>query len=404
MKHTLKILGFSLSAISLALSSSYATAAEGIAKAFEEGKTTVDFRLRYENVDQDNALGTADALTLRSRLNYSTGSVNGFSAVIEFEDVRSVLGVDDFSVPPTGFNPGVYSVIADPDSTELDQAYLQYTNGQTTARFGRQVITLDNHRFVGHVGWRQDRQVFDAIGLKHKFNKDLQLQYYFINERNRIFADDRDIDSEDHLLNISYKTSLGKFTGYAYLLEVDNNVNNSLDTYGLSLVGSKKMDSVRFLYHLEFATQSNEVAGNEFDANYWLVEAGLGFSGGHAVKLGVETLGSDNGAYGFSTPLATLHKFNGWADIFLNTPAAGLQDIYLKFQGKALGGKYHVAWHDFSADESAPGLDDFGTELELQYTYAFNQNYSAGIKYSGYSADDLAVDTDKFWLWVGAKY
>jgi hypothetical protein len=38
------------------------------------------------------------------------------------------------------------------------------------------------------------------------------------------------------------------------------------------------------------------------------------------VKVGYELLGSDNGEYGFATPLATLHKFNGWADQFLGTP------------------------------------------------------------------------------------
>ena len=213
MKHTLKTLGFSFSALTLSLCSSFSFAADGVAKAFEEGKAKVDFRLRYEAVDQENALADADALTLRTRLNYTTGTANGFSAVIEFEDVRSVLGVDDYSVPPSGVNPGVYSVIADPESTELDQAYIQYTNGQTTAKMGRQVIALDNQRFVGHVGWRQDRQVFDAIGVKHKFSKDLQVQYYYLMDRKRIFADDRDVDSKDHLLNVSYKTSLGKLTG-----------------------------------------------------------------------------------------------------------------------------------------------------------------------------------------------
>ena len=30
------------------------------------------------------------------------------------------------------------------------------------------------------------------------------------------------------------------------------------------------------------------------------------------------------------TPLATLHAFNGWADMFLTTPANGLQDLYFR--------------------------------------------------------------------------
>jgi hypothetical protein len=33
---------------------------------------------------------------------------------------------------------------------------------------------------------------------------------------------------------------------------------------------------------------------------------------------------SGDGVIGFSTPLATLHKFQGWVDKFLTTPANGI--------------------------------------------------------------------------------
>lgn len=309
MKNLQKTLGHTISAVALAASAGIAQA-DGLVKAIKDGQTKLDFNLRYEAVDQDNALENADALTLRSRLTFKSAATNGFSFVIEAEDVRTVLGIDDYSVPPSGVNPGVYSVIADPESTELDQAFVQYSNVQTTARFGRQVIALDNQRHVGHVGWRQDRQTFDAISLVHKYNKQLTARYYFINQRNRLFADDADIDSEDHLVNVSYKSDFGTLVGYAYLLEVDNNTDNSLDTYGIRFTGSQKMDSLRLFYGFEYATQESENLGNEFDADYWLFEAGLGYTG-HKLTLGFEHLGSDNGNYGFSTPLATLHKFNG---------------------------------------------------------------------------------------------
>ena len=126
--------------------------ASSLEEALTSGKVNVDLRLRYENVDQDNALDDADALTLRTLLGYTTGTYQGFSAKVEMEDVRTVLGVDDYSVPQSGVKPGQYSVIADPETTELDQAYLQYQNGVLTAKLGRQVITYDNHSFIVHVG------------------------------------------------------------------------------------------------------------------------------------------------------------------------------------------------------------------------------------------------------------
>jgi hypothetical protein len=359
------------------------------AMAETEAKTTLDMNLRYENVDQNNTLKDASALTLRTRLNYTSASYKGFTGVVEFEDSRVIAGVDDYN--NTNGEGGAYSVIADPESTELDQAYVQYKHDKFTAKIGRQVITLDGHRFVGHVGWRQDRQTFDAATFKYVDGK-LAAQYSYISKRNRIFAEAKDVDAKDHLLNVSYKTSIGKAVGYYYSLEADAAGSESMDTYGVSLTGSKD----KFTYAAELATQSF----GDADADYIKLEGGYNF-GKVTAKLGYEVLGSDDGAYGFSTPLATLHKFNGWADQFLGTPASGLEDVYVSLSGKAAGGKWVVAYHDFSADE---GSADLGDELDLLYAKKFGKNYSAGIKYAMYSAGDIKVDTDKLWVWVGAKF
>lgn len=141
--------------IMLSVGSTQLAIADTFTKMLTEGKVSADFRLRYENVDQDNALKNADALTLRSRLGYTTGDFLGFSAMLEFEDSREV-GVDNYD-DGLGSNPK-YSAVTDPETTELDQGFVQYHNWGGTARLGRQVITLDNQRFVGDVGWRQDRR------------------------------------------------------------------------------------------------------------------------------------------------------------------------------------------------------------------------------------------------------
>jgi len=386
--------------------SSSAIAAGSITEAITSGEANIDLRLRYENVDQNNAVDDADALTLRTRLGYTTGSFNGFSAKIEVEDVSVIGGVDDYTVGPTGFNPGEYSVIADPESTEVDQAYLKYTNEYVTAKLGRQVITHDGHRFIGHVGWRQDRQTFDALTVSGKLVNDVKLKYGYISKRNRIFAEEADIQSKDHLLNASYVTPIGKLTGYAYLLEVDNDTNNSLDTYGVSFKGTKKLDKMKFLYHLEYADQKNETSATKFDAEYTFIEGGIS-AAGLTAKVGYEVLGSDNSAYGFSTPLATLHKFNGWADQFLATPAQGLVDTYASLSGKAFKGKWAIVYHDYEADDSTATVDDLGDEINLLYAKKFSKNYSGGIKYASYDSGDAAagkVDTDKLWIWASASF
>ena len=376
-----------------------ANAAETFTEAFTTGTIYADLRLRYENVDQDNALQDADALTLRTRLGYKTGSFNGFSAVVEFEDSRVVFGVDDYSVPQTDFRTGEFSVIADPETTELDQGYIQYSGSGVTAKVGRQVILLDNQRFVGPVGWRQDRQTFNAVTVTYEPIKEIKLFAAQINQRNSIFAEVADIDSEDTLLNAAYTTSYGKLVAYAYLLEVDNDTDNSLDTYGLSFTGK----TGKFSYAVEFASQE---ANDTLDTDYFKLEGGVGL-GPVTAKLGYESLGTDDGAGGFATPLATLHAFNGWTDQFLVTPAAGLNDLYVSASGKIGGGTLTAIYHDYNSDVDAMGTDDLGNEINLVYVRPLSKNYVLGAKYGNYSSGDDVfgkVDTDKAWLWFNAKF
>jgi hypothetical protein len=379
--------------------------ADDITEAFTSGTAYGDFRLRYEYVDQDNALDSAKALTLRSRLGYNTGAYEGFSATIEFEDSREVLGQDRFNLPGPGQGPGYLSkgasVVADPETTELDQGFFIYAKDDLTVKLGRQVITLDNHRFVGHVGWRQDRQTFDALTINYTLSKDLEVTYAYLGQRNRIFAELADLESKDHLLNVSYNTGIGKVTAYSYLLEVDNGTDNALDTYGLRFSGATDIDEgMKALYTLEYAYQEDETAGNTIESEYTLIEGGLEVSG-ITGKLGYEVLGAGTGPISFETPLATLHKFNGWADVFLNTPADGLTDLYASAAGKIAGGNWMFAYHEFDSDE---GSTDLGSELDISFSKGFGKNYSVGIKLAAYSAGDTGVDTDKVWLWLGAKF
>jgi len=403
MKKAARIINRSVLTLCIAAGLSPLAQAADWYDALSDLKASADFYLRYEGASQDNALSDANALTLRTFAGIESGEYNGFSFKVEMEDSRIVLGQGDYTVGPTGYNVGEYSVIADPETTELDQAYIQYRSNNVKVKVGRQVIALDTHRFIGSVAWRQDRQTFDGISVNYKVSEKINAFYAYVNQRNRIFAEAADLDVKDHFLNVSYSTDLGKLTAYAYLLEVDNNTDNALDTYGIRYAGSYATDSMKWLYTAEVATQTAENANNEFDANYMLLEAGAVISGITA-KLGYEVLGSDDGNYGFATPLATLHKFNGWSDQFLGTPAQGLKDLSASVSAKFAGGKWTAIYHQFDADESSAMLDDYGNEFNLLYTTKVAERFNLGVKYANYSAEDFSVDTDRVWLWISTKF
>jgi hypothetical protein len=384
------------------MAGSAAAQAQALEDAFANGKATGSLNLRYEGVDEDNAPGNAKALTLRTALKYTTAPLKGFTAVLEAEDVREV-GIDHYSVPTSGFNTGRYSVINDPETTEVNQAYLQYAQGGFNARFGRQDLRYDNQRFVGAVPWRQDYQTFDAVSFQYRSEGPLAytLDYNYLTQRNRIFAEAADIDSSDHLIHAAANTPIGAVTAYAYLLEEDIPVNNALDTYGVRLTGSRTAGGLTWTYLAEYATQESKRGTANFDADYYAIEGGVTVKG-MSIKLGFESLGSDKGLYGFSTPLATLHAFQGWADNFLATPAQGIEDVYLGISGKLLNGTATFVYHDYSAEHATPGVDDLGDEFNLQWVLPFRGKYQYGLKYADYGQGDLAAKVDKqiVWTWV----
>jgi len=395
--------GVSVALISALGLASNANAENTLYEALSSGTAFADINIRYEGVTQDNDLEDANALTVRTRLGYRTDSFKGFSFTAELEDTRIALGVSDYTVGPTGFNPGEFSVIADPEFTELDQGFLQYKNDSFTAKVGRQVITLDGHRFVGHVGWRQDRQTFDAATAIYAPNKDLRVQYSYIDQRNRIFGEVADVNAKDHIINGSYQTVAGKLVAYAYLIEADTGVENGLDTYGFSFNGAQSLDSTKISYHLEYATQTSDTSATSFEADYLHLNLGVTVAGVTA-KVAYEALGSDDGAFGFSTPLATLHKFNGWSDQFLATPSVGLVDTNFTLSGTLAGGKWLVRYHDFQADVASETVDELGTEINFHYSRKVAKNYTLAMTYASYAADDFKVDTDKLWVWLNTKF
>ncbi|MFY8274506.1 alginate export family protein [Pseudoalteromonas sp. SSDWG2] len=391
-----------LCALACSTSYSHSLYAEEILDTLATGSAWADFRLRYETVDQDNMADNANALTLRTLFGVKSGEYKGFSATIEGEDSRIVLGVGDYSVGPTGYNVGQYPVIADPETTELDQAFVQYKHSGWQVKAGRQVITLDNHRFVGHVGWRQDRQTFDGITINKQVTDKLSLYYGYLSQRNRIFAEAADIDSNDHLLHLDYASDMGTFKAYGYLLETDSAADNGLDTWGVSYANKSKRDQITWHYNVEYATQQSDVGTASFDADYFSASVKAQLQA-VTVGLGYELLGSDDGQYGFATPLATLHKFNGWTDQFLATPKEGLEDIYVTVNSQFAGGKWTFVWHEYSADDASASVEDLGSELNVQYVTKVAQKITLGAKYGQYFAEDIKADTSKFWLWVSAR-
>jgi hypothetical protein len=74
-------------------------------------------------------------------------------------------------------------------------------------------------------------------------------------------------------------------------------------------------------------------------------------------------LGSDDGVARFNTPLATAHKFNGFADVWVNNGGPnGLRDLAVTLAPKVpFGLEFQLIYHKFWADETGKNL---GNEID----------------------------------------
>ena len=378
---------------SLSIMQTNSVSADAIEEALNEGKPTINVRYRFEGVD-DSINKNAKASTLRTRLGYTTAEKFDLTAHMDFEHITRV-GPPDYNSTKNGETS--FAKVVDPDVAELNQAYLRYTGLEgSDFKLGRQRIILDNARFVGNVGWRQNEQTFDAFRYEGKFNSDITFNY--ANSQKVLTITGDGIYSNHNLVNISFdKLAGGKLSAYGYLLDYDDTSAADTSTYGVRYKGGAN----NFLYTLEYA-QQNDFGDNtsSLSTNYLFGEFGYKFNKNFTAFIAYESLGSDDGKAGFQTPLATKHAFNGWADKFLVTPATGLNDAYIKAVGKVAGVKLIGVYHDFSADE---GNADYGTELDLLVEKKFSKTFSGLIKYADYSADSFSADTSKLWLQVVMK-
>ena len=402
-----------LTAASLLISSATLAVADESATlvdAITSGKTGVNVRARYEHVDQDRYTEKADAVTARLRLNYRTGQWSGLTGFAEFDYVFHLL--NDFnSGAGTSPGKGQYPVVADPKGADLNQLYLDYSfNSDTKARGGRQRILLDNQRFVGGVGWRQNEQTYDALTLTTKALSRTNLSYSYVGSVRRIFGDGAGTpagrnDVDTHLLNA--KVSINdqwSLTPYYYHIENNDIAAFSTSTLGARLAGSVAAGKGKVAMVAEFATQ-RDIANNPVDygADYSHLSGMWSTGNGLSLGLAYESLGGDALAgVAFSTPLATLHAFQGWADKFLATPDEGIVDVFATVKYKA--GKWNLTgvYHDFSSDV---GSLDFGTEFDVSAGTKLTDNYGILFKGAFFSGEpDGIADTNKFWIMFTANY
>lgn len=390
------------------------------ASIIQGGKLILELRPRFESVDQTGIANQASAATLRTRLGWETGAWHGAKGLLEFESVAQ-MGSENYNTTLNGKT--TYPIVADPDINEINRAQITWSNGPNlTIVVGRQRINLDDQRFVGGVAWRQDEQTFDGAKIDFGFMK-LRGNYTFISRVNRIFAEAQDWEGDSHLVNLNYAVSEPlKLQAFVYDLNFGGTRaanltaarNASTTTIGGRVSGKTWAGLIGVSYGLTYAKQE-ENGANPANLNLGFYSAELiGAFDIYTVRLNYE-VAEGNGVRNFSTPLGTVHAFQGWSDAFdLNNPTQlpnGVEDLNLSINLRPRWKRDHffnldftIKYHDFQTELT--GID-IGTELDVQFTAAFTPQLSFIAKAAEFDGSGLAgsgsfADRTKFW--IGFEY
>jgi hypothetical protein len=386
-------------------------AVNGIAVPIVGGAVKLDMRARYEHADIDG-FAPSNAATLRTRLGYGTQPWEGLSIYGEMENIAAA----DHDAYYDGIPPNLRdrSVIADPPDTEVNQVYLLVDRpdfGKTSVKGGRQRIVLDDHRFIGNVGWRQNEQTYDGVWAQSGlFTDALTVGYGYIADVRRIFGDNgpiatRDWDSNSHLARVAYDVAPWfQPVAFAYWLDLRQSPVNSSNTYGVRATGTIPIgDDWSLAYQGTYAYQQDGgTSGGKnpvsYHAHYALGDLSLGFRPVGSIGFGYELLGSDDGRARVVTPLATAHKFTGWADAIDNVGPDGIQDAYA-YVSPALPFKVtgQVIYHQFWSHEHG---HDYGHEIDAVLSRKLGAYVTVLAKAAWYDEGGRFSprDTTRYWL------
>jgi len=412
-------------AVALLLAAATCARADGpqsLQQAIASSKPLLDLRLRYEQVEQAPLAEDAQALTLRARMGIETGKAWSTSLLAELN------GLVAFE---TGYRPdnastyhSQYPVVADPHELVLNRLALVNTAiPKTTVTLGRQRINLDDQRFIGASAWRQDEQTFDALRVVSQPLPHLMVDVSYLDRVHRVFGQaspQGTYKGSGTLLNLAVPTAVGRITGFAYLLDLDaitafpgltaaqatplNPARVSTSTYGARFAGEHALGAAKLGYIASWARQTPRGSNPlSFSNDYALGEVSLR-AGGLGLALGDERM-TGNGTIGFSTPLGTVHPFDGWADKFLATPANGLDNRYVRagWQWSKVLGVDAVSVTAIERGFRATHVSaDYGDETDLQLA-AKRKRLTASFFYADYRAaagtpTTVARDTRKIWL------
>lgn len=379
-------------------------------EAVTKGRPLVQIRSRYAHIDEDAKQKYTDALTVRATLGWQSAPFHDFRFLVQGIHT-DYFGSKRFNDNAAQIPTSPYPLLPDPRNTDFNQLYVDYTGvSSTRIRLGKQILRLDNQRFISDDDFRQTPRVFNGLTVVNNSLPNTELMAGHMQRVRNVFGQQSRLRL--NILHAAYnpapnhslagygyfhdQAATGSFTGFA---------DNSYRILGLRAAGGFSVSEAgKLLYAAEYAQQDPYADGDKrINARYFRVGGGPWWPSITA-RLDYEVKGSDHGIYGFQTPLTDLYAHNGLALQFVSTPTQGLRDRWITVAIKAAKLDVLTEYHSFRADS---GGFDFGRELDVTTTYPIRPNLTVRLQHANYRPGDPIQskrDVEKTWLTLNYNY
>jgi len=390
-----------------------------------EVRPRAEFRNGFKTLKQSEEIDPAFFVEQRSRL-YVDYVAEKYKFKLVFQDVRIWGEVNQIFKEDIG-------------STFISEAWGQYYfNSDWSIKFGRQIISYDNQRFLGGLEWAQQGRRHDALLLIYNdTDKKSRLDFGLA------FNQDDDIpepallqgDGATFFSGNNYKYlqygwyhkdfSDGKLSVLALNAGYQNGDSTLSNKQTFGLIGNKKFGNVALNGDLYY--QTGEFTGRDVNAMLFGINATFKTSI-TPITIGYESISGTDAddtsgeIRNFSPDFGTNHAFNGLMDYFFVGPAngnVGVQDFYLKTKFKAGKGALLAHVHGFLTgstqfnSETGDELSKYmGTEIDLVYNVNLDKDVNLKIGYSqmfgsdaleGIRGGDASLLTNWAWTQITIK-
>nr|WP_320132120.1 hypothetical protein [uncultured Holophaga sp.] len=378
--------------------------AQDLQTALTSGKASLEIRTRYEH-DLDGSANpekSATALTNRTILGYQTGKFYGVSANLQFLDVSTLFDVDNFNYTGAPASKSVYATIKEPHQDRILQGYLEWKG----LKLGRQIVSVDDQRFIGGGAWNQAPK--SSTGLTYRGDLGVKgLDVYAGYISSIVLSDATNRNVNQNFARVRY-TPIKALSIAAFYFAADDKTTptKSYQDTGLQVNGGFK----GLLYDFTYAKQHRYHESTATAIPSTSYRAGMvGYKfGDYTLKATREVVGQ-----GLWTPDAGFHGLHGWSDRLgsasTTAPAYGLVDTYLTALAKVSDVKLEGQYHKFQAESRSM---NYGKEFDLSAEYPVTKSFSLLAKYANYLGDQDAAalsgsvskDLRKWWLQSTYKF